>query len=63
MFRGGDVLLVQRGKGIYRGAWSLPGGAVELGETALEAAKRELLGRDGTACFGPDFKRCCGRYP
>ena len=47
MFRGGDVLLVQRGKGIYRGAWSLPGGALELGETAREAAKRELLEETG----------------
>lgn len=43
VFRGDEVLLVQRGKGIYRGAWSLPGGAVELGETAVEAARRELM--------------------
>ncbi len=42
VFRGEDVLLVQRGKGAYKGAWSLPGGAVQLGETAIEAAKREL---------------------
>ncbi len=36
------VLLVRRGKAPNWGKWSLPGGAQELGETAEEAARREL---------------------
>lgn len=36
------VLLVRRGKPPNMGAWSLPGGAQELGETAEAAARREL---------------------
>jgi len=47
LLKGGAVLLVQRAKGIYRGHWSLPGGAVELGETAVEAARRELCEETG----------------
>ncbi len=47
VLREGSVLLVQRGKGIYRGLWSLPGGAIELGETAIEAARRELWEETG----------------
>jgi 8-oxo-dGTP diphosphatase len=36
------VLLVRRGKAPNFGAWSLPGGAQELGETTEAAARREL---------------------
>ena len=36
------VLLVQRGKAPNAGSWGFPGGHVELGETAAEAALREL---------------------
>lgn len=38
----GMVLLVQRGKAPYAGAWSLPGGRVEPGETLEAAALREM---------------------
>jgi len=40
------VLLVQRAKPPL-GLWSLPGGHVEMGETALAAAERELLEESG----------------
>ena len=36
------VLLVKRQTEPGKGLWSIPGGLVELGETALEAAKREV---------------------
>jgi len=47
VFRGDDVLLAQRGKPPRLGSWSLPGGAQQLGETAQEAARRELLEETG----------------
>jgi len=40
--RGHEVLLVRRLNEPSRGRWSLPGGAVELGETVQEAARREV---------------------
>lgn len=43
LFRGRSVLLVQRGKGASIGRWSLPGGKIEAGETAQQAAAREVL--------------------
>lgn len=46
------VLLVRRGTPPNIGAWSLPGGAQELGETAEAAARRELLEETGLA-VGP----------
>ncbi len=41
-FDGDRVLIVQRGREPRRGEWSIPGGAVELGETVREAAVREF---------------------
>jgi 8-oxo-dGTP diphosphatase len=41
-FRDDAVLLIRRGKEPRRGEWSIPGGAVEVGERVREAALREF---------------------
>lgn len=40
--KGGQVLLVRRARPPFTGYWSLPGGTVELGETAEGALAREI---------------------
>lgn len=45
--RGGEVLLIRRGKPPRQGEWSLPGGRIEWGETAADAALRELSEETG----------------
>jgi len=47
LLRGETVLLIKRGRPPAQGAWSLPGGAQELGETAEAAARRELMEETG----------------
>lgn len=47
IFRDGTVLLVERGKPPVSGVWSLPGGHIEPGETAREAASREIMEETG----------------
>ena len=44
-----EVLLVRRGKPPNIGSWALPGGAQELGETAADAGRREILEECGLA--------------
>ena len=44
---GDRVLLVQRGQPPLKGQWSLPGGALELGETLEEGVRREVLEETG----------------
>lgn len=41
------VLLIQRKKAPYRGAWALPGGFVDMDEGTATAARRELLEEAG----------------
>ena len=47
VFRGGDVLLIQRGREPMLGAWSLPGGLLEVGETTGEGVVREVFEETG----------------
>ncbi len=47
IFRDGEVLIVERGKGALPGTWSLPGGHIEPGETARAAAVREISEETG----------------
>lgn len=47
-FKGDDVLLVRRGAPPLQDSWSLPGGRIEWGERAIDAALREL--KEETAC-------------
>jgi 8-oxo-dGTP pyrophosphatase MutT (NUDIX family) len=43
VWRGDDLLLIQRGKALGYGFWSFPGGKIEEGESAQDAAVRELF--------------------
>jgi 8-oxo-dGTP pyrophosphatase MutT (NUDIX family) len=51
--RDGKILLLKRAGGAATGAWYIPGGAVDPGETVEEAACRELLEEAGLAPSGP----------
>lgn len=42
VFKDDRILLVQRGTPPNKGKWSVPGGAIELGESIQGTAKREL---------------------
>lgn len=43
VFKKDRILMVKRINEPSKGMWSIPGGAIELGETVYEAARREVL--------------------
>ncbi|MDP6389425.1 MAG: NUDIX hydrolase [Alphaproteobacteria bacterium] len=47
VWRGDELLLIQRGKPPREGAWSLPGGRQKLGETTRETGRREVMEETG----------------
>jgi 8-oxo-dGTP diphosphatase len=47
IFRRNRILMAQRGKEPLKGWWSLPGGALELGESLTDAVCREVLEETG----------------
>jgi ADP-ribose pyrophosphatase len=42
VFKDGKILAIKRGQEPGKGKWSIPGGRIELGETAQEAGIREV---------------------
>ena len=47
MIDDGRILIVQRGRGAYAGAWAIPGGRQRRGETMQEAVRREVREETG----------------
>ncbi|MGM0361758.1 NUDIX domain-containing protein [Streptomyces griseoaurantiacus] len=53
----GYVLLIERGWDPYEGYWALPGGHVDVGETSVVAAARELEEEAGIAVPVADLRQ------
>lgn len=55
VIKGDSVLLIKRSKPPKSEAWSIPGGAQEIGETVLDTARREVLEETAITIDTPHF--------
>ncbi len=61
VINGDRVLLVQRAAEPLQGQWSIPGGALELGESLSDGVARELLEETGVAVQPTDIVEVLSR--
>ena len=59
VLHGEHVLLVQEAKEVNYGKWNLPGGHLEVGESILSGARREL---EEETCIKAELTGCVGIY-
>lgn len=55
----GEILLLRRNRSPHRGSWNTPGGHIDAGETAEQAAHREIKEETGLKISKLEF---CGSY-
>ncbi|CAG0939382.1 diadenosine hexaphosphate hydrolase (ATP-forming) [Candidatus Brocadiaceae bacterium] len=52
---GDEILLIKKGRGIFKGQWCIPGGKIECGEQIIETIHREVFEETNVYVSNPQF--------
>ena len=58
----GEVLLIKKARGAYKGTYDLPGGGIEYGESAEETLKREFKEETGIDISSFELRQIVTNY-